>query len=410
MEKDQLSPTSLPPMRQGPRPLLLNLILASLIGQSSIIALPLLKSGLLPWNPSLKEEALKLQQSLPQENLGPFLQALTQVNAQRLSQFLKGLEIYRGHSYRRNMPEPKIIWQEGSARLLDFGGEGRPCLFVPSLVNKAYILDLLPERSLMRGLAQDGIRPFLLDWGSPNEEEIDFSLTDYISGYLAKALQLVVVANKGQPVPILGYCMGGLLTLAAAQLYPNMVSKVAMLATPWDFQQHREGHARILLASFPAVAHLIELLGFFPVDALQMLFLSLDPALSERKFRHLADKNPESEFVKEFVALEDWLNDGVPLSGPVAREALKGWYGRNSTVKGRWRVAGQVIDPKQVNQPALVVIPSKDRIVLPESSYPLGKLLPYSQIEELNAGHIGMVSSARGYKMLHNLLSDWIKK
>ena len=55
--------------------------------------------------------------------------------------------------------EPAVLWRGGSARLLDYGGAGRPVLFVPSLVNRAYILDLAPGRSLVRHLAARGRRP-----------------------------------------------------------------------------------------------------------------------------------------------------------------------------------------------------------------------------------------------------------
>ena len=61
-------------------------------------------------------------------------------------------------------------------------------LFVPSLINRAYVLDLLPERSMLRWLATRGIRPLLLDWGWPGPLERQFGLSELITGRLERAL------------------------------------------------------------------------------------------------------------------------------------------------------------------------------------------------------------------------------
>ena len=58
---------------------------------------------------------------------------------------------------------------------------------VPSLINRAYILDLAPETSLLRYLAAAGMRPLLVDWGSPGAVERGFGLTEYIAGRLEAA-------------------------------------------------------------------------------------------------------------------------------------------------------------------------------------------------------------------------------
>jgi len=66
---------------------------------------------------------------------------------------------------------------------------------------------------------------------------------------------------------------------------------------------------------------------------LRALFFSLDPGLAERKFCSFATW--ETGRAEDFVALEDWLNDGIPLAGPIARDCLFGWYGANTPVRGR---------------------------------------------------------------------------
>src|SRR6185369_16665653 len=102
--------------------------------------------------------------------------------ARRLSAFLDGLDAYRSHDFKRAAPAAKIVWTGGGARLLDYGSgdEAHVVLLIPSLVNRCYILDLLPRRSLAAFLAAAGIRPLLFDWGDIVGEEFGFDLGDFV--------------------------------------------------------------------------------------------------------------------------------------------------------------------------------------------------------------------------------------
>ena len=101
-----------------------------------------------------------------------------------------------------------------------------------------------------------------------------------------------------------------------------------------------------------------------------------DPLLAARKFSHFAKLAPKSAAARNFVALGDWLNDGVVLSGGVARECLLGWYGENLPARGRWQVSGNAVHPQRLEPPTLNIVPHRDRIVHPESSEPLPRWKP----------------------------------
>ena len=153
------------------------------------------------------------------------------------------------------------------------------------------------------------------------------------------------------------------------------------------------------------------LLGFnatLPIDALQTLFTMLDPFGVGDKYRAFARLNPDSARAKRFVALEDWLNDGVPLAAPVARECLSGWYGANTPGRGEWRVAGMAVDPTRLALPAFVAVPGRDRIVPPGSARPLARLIPGAALHEPTAGHIGMVAGMGAENALWRPLLDWL--
>ena len=149
--------------------------------------------------------------------------------------FLRGVRAYWAHPYRRRPTESRLLWRQGSARLLDVGGEGPPVLVIPSLINRAEILDLLPGRSLLAYLAASGYRPLLLDWGVPRGRELRFTLSDHIHGRAAGALDAVLEVTDRKPI-LLGYCLGGLLATALAAARPDDLAGLAVLATPWAFR------------------------------------------------------------------------------------------------------------------------------------------------------------------------------
>lgn len=426
--------------RQGPRPLPLYLATAATTWLSSFGSSAALKAGLPPWNTESSPDptasgnqpnaaALKIAEMKAQldaleatrrsagsnsEGAAPsFEEALDAEIRARLDAFMRGVQAYREHPYHRALSDPPICWKEGTTRLLDYGAvdpaarDGYPVLVIPSLVNRGYVLDLTPERSLMRAMAARGLRPFLVDWDRPGDLERTFTLTDYIAGRLEAALEAVLTITGKRPA-VLGYCMGGLLALALAQRRPRDTGPLALLATPWDFSADAPASVAALPAAEPWMGAMIDAAGALPTDMIQTLFFSLDPMMVIRKFLHFAELSAESPKAREFVALEDWLNDGVPLSAPVAREALFGWYGRNSPQKGDWRIAGRAVDPRQVRNPALVMVPARDRIVPPASARALGDALPNAIRADIALGHIGMVVSQAAPARAWNTLFDWL--
>ncbi len=202
--------------------------------------------------------------------------------------------------------------------------------------------------------------------------------------------------------------MGGLLALALAQRRPDRVAALALMGTPWDFHAGQGGKIRLLGAMAPQLALMMEHFGVLPVDVLQAMFTSLDPYLTPRKFQRFAARDGRSQKARHFVALEDWLNDGVPLAGPVARECLIGWYVENSPARGAWRIAGRPVIPADVQAPSLVMIPGRDHIVPPASAAPLADALPRAERRGLAAGHIGMVASGRAATILYRPLARWL--
>jgi polyhydroxyalkanoate synthase len=408
-----------------PRPLPAHLASAMLLWLSSRAALTSLKSALprsiAPMNAPGNATGGRLRALAAEiDRLGPdaVAAALDRELRRRAQAFLGGVEAYRRHPFHRAAARVKVRWRRGAARLLDYGsggpkGEVGPAvpptvLIVPSLINRYTILDLLRERSFVRHLACEGLRPLVLDWGEPGAAERDFTLSDYITGPLTEALA-ATVGLAGGPVALCGYCMGGLLALALALRRPADIACLALLATPWDFHAERRSQAELLGSLMECLPLFIGTSDPVPVSVVQSLFMALDPFLAERKFIRFAGLDMEGEAAKSFVALEDWINDGVPLVRRVALECARSWYRDNDPVRGRWQVAGQPVRPEEVTAPTLIVLPSRDRIVPPRSAEPLATAIPGATVLRPPSGHIGMMASVQAPDAVWQPIAQWLR-
>ena len=403
-----------PMLRRGPRPLLLHLSLAMMRSVASSSVWPSLSAAWPgatgPANPdapaALRARIAARVAQGGAEAEARFAEAVLREAWTQDRAFLAGIAAYRRHPYTRDVADPPVLWGEGGSRLLDYAptaGRHAPIvLVVPSLINRAYILDLKPQKSLMRFLATQGLRPLLLDWGEPGRIERRFTLTDYVAGRLERA-----IAAVGAPVILAGYCMGGLLALAAALRQPGRLRGLALLATPWDFHAPDATRARALAALLPALEPAMTSTGLLGTDLIQMLFACLSPYETPVKYRQFAKLSPASASAELFVALEDWLNDGVPLAAPVARACLGEWYGENTPARGEWAIAGAPVDPRHLTCPSFTAIPSRDRIVPPESALALAAQLPAPLIHRPAAGHVGMAGGRRAETELWRPLAAW---
>ncbi len=373
-----------PGRRRGPRPLMLHLALASLSWPGS-------KLGSSSWNADWTRCLDQLQRPGAAENpLPPPVDA----------GLIAGIAAYRRHPYCRDLIDPPVCWSAGSTRLLDYGGTGPAMLLVPSLVNRFTVLDLSADRSMARFLATQGFHVLLLDWGWPGPAEAALDLDALITRRLLPA-----IAGIGDVI-LVGYCMGGLLALAAGLHAPGLRG-LALLATPWDFHA---GDAETVAAGRllqERLAPVIALHGRLPVDVLQALFSLGDPLSVAAKYRAFAELDQTSARARQFVALEDWLNDGVPLTSPVAQDCLGGWYAENRPMRGGWLVAGAPVDPAALRVPCFIALPGRDRIVPPESAAPLAGLIPDAIAHRPAAGHVGMVAGLHAEAALWRPLAAW---
>jgi polyhydroxyalkanoate synthase len=315
----------------------------------------------------------------------------------RMRAALAGLKAYQRASRPAPPPPAPVLARIGRVTLRRYGAGGRPVLFVPSLINDSTILDLSIHNSMMRGLAARGLDPVLLDWGSPGADERALDVGGHVEEYILPALDAI-----GKDAVLAGYCLGGTMSIAAAALRPPPA--LILFAAPWDFGGFSSQTRNDLLALWRAAEPVAEKLGVLPAEVLQQIFWRIDPVRTIAKFEQFAAKDPEGAEGQNYVAVEDWANDGPPMPLAAGRQFMQGLLAGNLSASGEWLVAGKRIDPAELAIPVLNILSTTDRIVPAASAWTGGQRIA------LNEGHVGMVVGRKAAGSLWTHIVTWLSQ
>ena len=110
----------------------------------------------------------------------------------------------------------------------------RPVLLVYSLLKRPYILDLLPDRSMVRSFLRQGFSVYVTDWLPPRPEDAECGLHTYVNRDLARAVECVRRREHVDRVSLVGCCLGALLAAIYTALYPQNVQHLVPFALPFE--------------------------------------------------------------------------------------------------------------------------------------------------------------------------------
>ena len=360
----------------------------------------LAKQESLLWKPELKTEADRISNNFSNDNIKNIEQELLSISYDRFNKTVSGInKLYNTNFIRTDSPN-KIILEEGSTKILDYSiisdsgykeNEKKILLFIPSLINRPYIFDLSKKRSMISFFNKKGYKCLLVDWGKPSDSEKDYNIDDYIKrlGRILKEINNLFDSK----VTLIGYCMGGVISLATAQLYSQYINNIVAIATPWDF--HSSDIQNIVLSPMvkKTFFEYLDKNQTISGDFIHKIMYLTDPWSVHNKFSRISDiSDTASEEYQSIIEREYWLHDNIDITNRAAKQIFLNWAINNEPILGKWYIDGIKIDPSQLNTPLYMAISKTDRIVPPLCSYPLSLLVENTQIAYPPNGHIGMVS------------------
>ena len=297
-----------------------------------------------------------------------------------------------------------------------------PLLIVYGQIGRYTMIDLQPDRSVVRNLLDEGIDVYLIDWGSPNRSDRWIQFDDYIEDYLASYVDIICEESKKPNISLLGICEGGVFSACYSALHPERVRNLSLAVTPIDFHADKKKYVEgqgylnrwVRNLSARALNNLIDSYGHMPGDVIGMLFQEMTPVKTLTKYNwDLADNiSGNHEQVLNFLRMEKWLSDRPHHPGEAAKTWLVDLYKNNQLVKKKFRLDGHLVDLGALDMPILNIFSSFDHIIPPSTSKALSLFVgtkDYSELE-LSVGHIGTFVSKKANLLLSETLSEWLIK
>jgi len=309
----------------------------------------------------------------------------------------------------------EVVYTKGKMRLLRFKPAQRkyrtPILFVYSLINRYYILDFLPGRSLIEFMVAQGYDVYAVDWGTPGSGERRMGWADVVDVLLKNAVKWTLRISDADSLTMYGYCMGGTMALAYAALHPEGLENFVAQATPVDFHEGGVFADWTKPQRFDVDA-LVDAYGNVPIALMETGFSAMAPIQRMTKWLEVFRRIDDPDFVTTFLGMEHWASDNVEFPGEIYRQYIKDCYQYNNFCNGRMKIGGRKVDLSNIKVPLLNIIADKDTIAPPKSSEILNTLVSSTdkEIMRFPVGHIGLSTSSKGPKAIWPKVGGWIAK
>lgn len=320
----------------------------------------------------------------------------------------------------------KVVFQNELMQLIQYSPSTKsvmkvPVLIVPPWINKFYVLDLTPEKSLIKWCVDQGLTVFVISWVNPDERLATKGFEDYMRLGPLTALDAIKKATNETKVHGVGYCVGGTLlaiTLAyMAAKRDNRMLSATFFATQVDF------------------THAGDLKVF--VDETQLALLEKKMAergyLEGRKMANAFNLLRSNDLIWPYVInnylkgqapfpfdLLYWNSDATRMPAANHSFYLRNCYLENKLTKGEMVIGGVTLDLKKIKSPIYSLATREDHIA-PAKSVFLGSKYFGGPVRFIlsGSGHIaGVVNPVAkskyqywtGAKPIGSDLEKWIKK
>lgn len=301
----------------------------------------------------------------------------------------KGKVIYSNHLIEliQYEPQTKKVYKE-------------PILILPAWIMKYYILDLLPQNSLVNWLTEQGHTVFIVSWRNPGSEDRNLGLDDYYRLGAMAAIDAVSAAIPKTKIHLMGYCLGGTLAMitaaAMAKHNDDRLQSLTLLAAQGDFTEAGELLLFITKSEVSFLKSMMWEQGY--LDTKQMagsfqMLRSYDLIWSKmvQDYMHGTQRG--------MIALLAWNADATRMPYKMHSEYLEKLFLNNDFAEGRFTIEGKHIVAENIQTPSFVVSTEKDHVAPWKSVYKTHLLINGDITFVLtNGGHNAGIVSEPGHE------------
>jgi class III poly(R)-hydroxyalkanoic acid synthase PhaC subunit len=296
-----------------------------------------------------------------------------------------------------NSTPRKAVWKKNKSVLWYHPAQKKkyktPLFLVYSLLNKAYILDISEEGSVIGNLTKQGYDVYLLDWGSPGLEDKDLSLDNYILDYLEVAVKRALRHSGAKEISLVGYCIGGMLSAILTSLTDLPIENLVLAAVPIDYSDAIVPSKWVKALqngtlNFDRFADAYEVI---PSEFLYAIFMGLQ-GFNIGPTINLITRAHDERYVDKWRRMDKWMKDAVTFSGAAFKQMMNELYKENKLVKGEMKIGGRKVDLTNITCSTLVITSTRDELVLESQSLPIMDLISSEDktYQHVEAGHVSL--------------------
>jgi poly(R)-hydroxyalkanoic acid synthase, class III, PhaC subunit len=307
----------------------------------------------------------------------------------------------------------ELVWQRDKVKMYHYKREtpakcATPVLVSFAMLNRHDVLDLQPDRSLMKKLLEEGLDIYIMDWGYPTKQDRYLTMEDYIDGYMNDAVDFIRKSAKVDKIHKMGICQGGTYSMIYASLYPEKLKSLTTYVAPYDFSS-----AKCMLytwTKYVDVDAMVDAMGIVPGEMLDQAFGMLKPSMNISKYLGVLDSLEDKEKTLNFLRMEKWKGDLPAIPGEMYRKYIKDLFRDNKLIKGEMELGGRPVNLKNMTVPFLNVYATEDNIIPNESTLPIMDAIGSKDKKNypFPGGHIGVFVGGKSQKELAPSVAKWV--
>jgi len=313
------------------------------------------------------------------------------------------------------MTPTEVVYEENKLELLHYESQTDeqndvPILIVYALINKPYILDLQPDRSVVRRLLEAGHDVYMIDWHEPSRLDQHLGLADYINRYMENCIDVVAERSGRESINLLGYCMGGTMSAIYTALNPEKINALGLMAAGLCFDRTGGVLEEWGSEEYYDPRDVVDTFGNVPAEFLDTGFALMDPVDNYvSKYITLYENLESDNFVGNFSRMERWLDEGIDLAGQAYVEFLEKIYQNNELYRNELELDGEHVDVGNIDMPVLQITGEYDHLIPPEASKPFNDVVGSDDVTtiEYPTGHIGMSVSSSTHEDVWPEVCEW---
>ena len=307
----------------------------------------------------------------------------------------------------------KVVFRNEIMELLQYSPQTErvhtvPLLLSPPWINKYYMMDLAPKRSLVEWAVQHGLTVFTISYRNPDESMRNVRLDDYLISGPREALDVVAEITGVDAVSMLGLCLGGTLTMSTlaylATTGDRRVHTATMLNTLVDFADPGVLGVFTDAATVERLERRMARSGFLAGPDMRATFDLLRS--NDLIWSYVVNNWLLGEDPKPFDLLA-WNDDSTRMPADMHGFYLRSCYVENELARGVMELGGVRLDLGAVTEDLYFVAAEQDHIAPWRSVYS-GARLPTGDVRFVlsNSGHIAGVVNPPNPKSKHWVLDS----